>query len=145
MLPLLANQYRHYQYVQLFCTAQHTLWMEIKRNYFLLFSCTASRNVFFFISSFGIYGAAVVPDSGVGNTWQETCNNTEAGFLTGWLLCLSLNNVSYCKVQRKCRKKRRQLIIISKSHVWVGTRKEESLETLSENHEWLCRCDVYCL
>jgi len=32
-------------------------------------------------------------------------------------------------------KKRRQLIIISKSHVWVGTRKEESLETLSENHE----------
>ena len=25
----------------------------------------------FFISSFGIYGAAVVPDSGVGNTWQE--------------------------------------------------------------------------
>jgi len=25
----------------------------------------------FFISSFGIYGVAVVPDSGVGNTWQE--------------------------------------------------------------------------
>ena len=23
------------------------------------------------ISSFGIYGAAVVPDSGVGNTWQR--------------------------------------------------------------------------
>jgi len=27
--------------------------------------------IYFFISSFGIYGAAVVPDSGVGNTWQE--------------------------------------------------------------------------
>jgi len=26
---------------------------------------------FFFISSFGIYGAVVVPDCGVGNTWQE--------------------------------------------------------------------------
>ena len=25
---------------------------------------------FFFISSFGIYGAVVVPDSGVGNTWH---------------------------------------------------------------------------
>jgi len=26
------------------------------------------------ISGFGIYGAAVVPDSGVGNTWQTTSN-----------------------------------------------------------------------
>jgi len=26
--------------------------------------------------------------------------------------------------------------------VRVGTREEESLETLSEDHEWLCRCDV---
>jgi len=32
----------------------------------------------------------------------------------------------------------------SKSYqdVRVGTRKEESLETLSEDREWLCRCDV---
>ena len=26
------------------------------------------------ISGFGIYGAAVVPDSGVGNTWQGVHN-----------------------------------------------------------------------
>ena len=34
--------------------------------------------------------------------------------------------------------------MISKSyqHVQVGTREEESLETLSEDREWLCRCDV---
>jgi len=34
--------------------------------------------------------------------------------------------------------------MISKSHqdVWVRTRKEESLETLSEDREWLCRCDM---
>jgi len=32
----------------------------------------------------------------------------------------------------------------SKSYqdVRVGTREEESLETLSEDREWLCRCDV---
>jgi len=31
------------------------------------------------ISGFGIYGAAVVPDSGVGNTWQRllTLNSVE--------------------------------------------------------------------
>ena len=27
--------------------------------------------IIFIISGFGIYGAAVVPDSGVGNTWQR--------------------------------------------------------------------------
>ena len=27
--------------------------------------------IFIIISGFGIYGAAVVPDSGVGNTWQR--------------------------------------------------------------------------
>jgi len=34
--------------------------------------------------------------------------------------------------------------MISKSYqdVRVGTREAESLETLSEDHEWLCRCDV---
>ena len=29
------------------------------------------QNCSFIISGFGIYGAAVVPDSGVGNTWQR--------------------------------------------------------------------------
>jgi len=28
-------------------------------------------NIIIIISGFGIYGAAVVPDSGVGNTWQR--------------------------------------------------------------------------
>ena len=28
------------------------------------------KSLLFFISGFGIYGAAVVPDSGIGNTWQ---------------------------------------------------------------------------
>jgi len=34
--------------------------------------------------------------------------------------------------------------MMSKSYqdVQVGTRAEESLETLSEDCEWLCRCDV---
>ena len=34
--------------------------------------------------------------------------------------------------------------MIGKSYqdVRVGTREEESLETLSEDREWLCRCDV---
>ena len=31
----------------------------------------SSSSSFIIISSFGIYGAAVVPDSGVGNTWQR--------------------------------------------------------------------------
>jgi len=30
-----------------------------------------SRAIIIIISGFGIYGAAVVPDSGVGNTWQR--------------------------------------------------------------------------
>jgi len=30
-----------------------------------------SNIIIIIISSFGIYGAAVVPDSGVGNTWQR--------------------------------------------------------------------------
>ena len=34
--------------------------------------------------------------------------------------------------------------MISKSYkdVWVRTREEESREMLSEDREWLCRCDV---
>jgi len=35
-------------------------------------------------------------------------------------------------------------MMISKSYqdVRVGTREEESLETLSEDRKWQCRCDV---
>jgi len=35
-------------------------------------------------------------------------------------------------------------MMISKSYqdIRVGTREEESLEMLSEDREWLCRCDV---
>ena len=33
--------------------------------------CHWTTNIIIIISGFGIYGAAVVPDSGVGNTWQR--------------------------------------------------------------------------
>jgi len=37
----------------------------------LISLCRASATHIIIISGFGIYGAAVVPDSGVGNTWQR--------------------------------------------------------------------------
>ena len=39
--------------------------LELPRN------VSSTAGIIIIISGFGIYGAAVVPDSGVGNTWQR--------------------------------------------------------------------------
>jgi len=40
-------------------------------NIYKMATDTAMLLIIIIISGFGIYGAAVVPDSGVGNTWQR--------------------------------------------------------------------------
>ena len=45
----------------------HSLTLNISK----MATDTAMLLIIIIISGFGIYGAAVVPDSGVGNTWQR--------------------------------------------------------------------------
>jgi len=47
---------------------QKTVQKDVK---FFDGSVCQNRIIIIIISGFGIYGAAVVPDSGVGNTWQR--------------------------------------------------------------------------
>ena len=49
-----------------------------------ILSLIADRHSSSFISGFGIYGAAVVPDSGIGNTWQRLTLVLHE-FLSNWL------------------------------------------------------------
>jgi len=46
-------------------------WHQMASDLFQVLKHEQPLIIIIIISGFGIYGAAVVPDSGVGNTWQR--------------------------------------------------------------------------
>jgi len=61
--------------VQTFLNVQNSLDGHTKNSislpYFKVINFRSAGVIIIIISGFGIYGAAIVPDSGVGNTWQR--------------------------------------------------------------------------